>query len=385
MDAQDCIELLDAAKQGHDEKEEVPIELEEKLSELDQLHEQLFALEDRVWEKENEIVSLLEDQNDDSPEPSHKHLKEELAQCDSIKCVLHAIFKKAHHKLRKLKAFFHRHHPGHRHHRHRRPWHCGPPRDDDGPPPPPHHRKPHHGGPPEGGRSFGDRFHRHHHRHHHKGRLFLLLGVVFFAIILMAYYRRRCCCNPRHITDRIAARIERRNALIRRRQERREKFRSWIRSFATGCSSGQGFHGWCRSMLPRRFSGPREKTSVVIEQEALLHEHMQAEIRELRNATSMVDSMVNAEEGRSSFNSQRATRPRGRWSSSLPRYRDQSGPSELGPPPDYESEVNTAVVDGFQYDPDMIVYTPSGSEDTSSESRSSDQGSTDAASDGWKN
>jgi hypothetical protein len=371
VDGQDCIKALDSIdKEG---KDEIPFELEEKLSELDQLHEQLFALEDQVWKKESEIAEILELKNDEDNSASRKHLKEELAECDSLKCVLDAIFERAHLKLRKIKIFLRKHHPHHRHHRHHRHGRCGPPKDRDGPSPPPHHRGPHRGGPPEGGHSFGDRFHRYHHRHHYKGPLFLLLGIVFLVITTMVY-GRRCCCNPRLVADRIAARIERRNARMRRRAERREKVRSWVKSFVTGCSSasGQDFQSWCKSMLPCRFSEPREKSSMVVEQEVLLHEHMQAEIQELRNATSVVDSLVSAEEGHSSFNSERDTRGRGRgrWSSSLPRYRNQSGPSELGPPPDYESEVNATVVDGFQYDPDMIVYTPSASEKTSSESSS---------------
>ncbi len=101
---------------------------------------------------------------------------------------------------------------------------------------------------------------------------------------------------------------------------------------------------------------------------------MQAEIRQLQNAHSVVSSIVPAEEGR-------VTLLGVQRQNSLPDYRSESGETE---PPAYDEydESELAVADGFQYaGPGTVHYTPGGSDWTPESSvvdtspRSSDCGS----------
>ena len=127
---------------------------------------------------------------------------------------------------------------------------------------------------------------------------FLILLKAFLLVTglatLFAFIRRRCC-SLRKRTERAAQREERRTARAYRRQARRQAIRDW-------------WHGRRRGTPGRRPGDYDEKRTLILEQEGILEEVMQdeirqlqiqEEIRQLRHTHTTIDQLVRAEEGRS--------------------------------------------------------------------------------------
>ncbi|OCK84197.1 hypothetical protein K432DRAFT_422812 [Lepidopterella palustris CBS 459.81] len=413
--------LVDFVDESADEPEPkiASKSIEDQIRELEELEGQAKDLRKAIREKKLQIKAQLRSEV--------RHAKHEIQQCDSISCVFKTIIHKAHGAFRIIYFRFRpvRHH-GHEEmgrlseHNHYQsvshavqsevqaleveshPSHGSPPpchgnRTDDHPlppppphdrpgnpgsPPPPPHHPPHHGhgddgpppppehgddGPPSGppphgpppphhGHGHGSPpppppLHRPHspfrHYHHH------ILAVLASAIgltCLFAFLRRRCS-SIRSRTDRRARREERRTA----RQYRR----------ARGDSD------------TARIDDYEEKRGLIRAQEEILESAMQEEIRQLRAAHLVVNSLVQAEEGRAGHISPVElvaggigimaespgiqSHPLSR-TNSLPDYRSDAGSME---PPAYEDDEDSSdvVVDGFrEYTPSTTtVWTPESS------------------------
>jgi hypothetical protein len=170
---------------------------------------------------------------------------------------------------------------------------------------------------------------------------------------LIAVIRHKCS-SLRTRTERAAAREERDTAAAYRRAARKHAWRNWWRG------------NWRKDR--ERMEDYEEKRSLIQEQESVLEDAMQAEIRQLRAAHDVVNDLVRgAEEGRighapcncrppyspslastyppTSMSSEVPSRPLSR-TDSLPSYRSNP-PSE---PPNYESEVDMSqvVANGFR-------------------------------------
>ena len=174
-------------------------------------------------------------------------------------------------------------------------------------------------------------------------------GCVFAAL-------RGCFCSPRRKVERLADREERQRARAYKKITHRRQWRDW----------------WHRR--DSRIIDYEDKRALIIEQEGLLEEAMQEEIRQLQTAHEVVDGIVRAhnDQGhsqttsntrqaglhisrRSSNASDGFSQPLSR-TSSLPSYTTE--PRSEGLPGYYEhgEEVRT-VADGF------AEYTPSSSLD----------------------
>ncbi len=127
---------------------------------------------------------------------------------------------------------------------------------------------------------------------------FLILLKAFLLVTglaaLSAFIRRRCC-SLRRRTERAAQREERRTAREYRCQARRQAIRDW-------------WHGRRRGTPGRRPGDYDEKRTLIFQQEGVLEEVMQDEIRQLqiqeevrqlRYTHTTIDQLVRAEEGRS--------------------------------------------------------------------------------------
>jgi hypothetical protein len=173
---------------------------------------------------------------------------------------------------------------------------------------------------------------------------------------LVAFIRHKCS-SLRTRTDRAAAREERDTAAAYRRAARKHAWRNWWRG------------NWRKDR--ERIEDYEEKRALIREQENVLEDAMQEEIRQLRAAHDVVNDLVrDAEEGRvighSPCNCHRTShpyspsitstypptslpeipsRPLSR-TDSLPSYRSDP-PSE---PPNYDSEVDMAgiIANGFR-------------------------------------
>ncbi|KAI8941796.1 hypothetical protein NX059_002997 [Plenodomus lindquistii] len=175
---------------------------------------------------------------------------------------------------------------------------------------------------------------------------------------------RHKCASLRTRTERAAAWEERRNAQAYRRAARQHAWRNWWR----------GNWGTARRTDAQRIVDYEEKRALIQEQEGVLEDAMQDEIRQLRAAHDIVNDLVrDAEEGRvvnhAPCNCQRQqprepysplstastypptslpeipSRPLSR-TDSLPSYRS-GAPTE---PPNYDSEVDMSevVANGFR-------------------------------------
>lgn len=236
----------------------------------------------------------------------------------------------------------------------------GPPRDDMPPPQPPemgpptpgrpgkslpppdHGRHKHHPPPP---------LHRHHHHRRHGPRILkrIILLIIFVSLASLAFRHVRhhttlfrSCTRT---ADRACRREERRNRRDHRRAALHHNWSTW----------------WNRYRRPRNSADYDEKRTLILEQEAILEDAMQDELRALRSAHAIVEEMYDAEEGRS-----RLYRAANRPGASVAEL-DAAGSSRRGrsgsagamsldslpPPPRYEEELegDLTVVDGFQYTP----------------------------------
>lgn len=184
----------------------------------------------------------------------------------------------------------------------------------------------------------------------------LCCGCIFTII-------RHKCSSLRTRTDRAAAREERDNARAYRRAARRHAWRNWWRG------------NWRKDR--ERIADYEEKRALIAEQEAVLEDAVQEEIRQLRAAHDVVNDLVrDAEEGRiinqapCNCHHHRPMHPPAPYSpslastypptsipeapsrplsrtDSLPSYRSDP-PSE---PPSYDSDVDMSevVANGFRY------------------------------------
>lgn len=192
--------------------------------------------------------------------------------------------------------------------------------------------------------------------------------LIITGIAAIISFIRRRCCSLRKRTDRAAAREQRRTERAYRRQARRQAFRDW-------------WYGRRRGTPGLRPGDYDEKRELIRQQEGVLEEAMQdeirqlqvqEEIRQLRQTHTTVDQLVRAEEGRSRHYLQHnlhqtvassSTHPHGfiaipipprstgsssymdpptprSRASSLPDYTSESGASN--PPPSYKSRVSAA-------------------------------------------
>lgn len=227
----------------------------------------------------------------------------------------------------------------------------GPPPPGIGPPPP---GPPRMGPPPPNHDQHDQRpprpLHRHHH-HRHRPKIIkhIILFIIFvsFASLAFRHVRQhttlfRPCTRT---ADRDCRREERRNRRAHRRAALQHSWSTW----------------WNRYRRPRNSADYDEKCTLILEQEGILEDAMQDELRTLRSAHAIVEEMYDAEEGRSRLY-RAANRPGASvteldaaGSSRRGRSRSAGATSldRLPPPPRYEEELegDLTVVDGFQYTP----------------------------------
>ncbi|KAF1994299.1 hypothetical protein P154DRAFT_624815 [Amniculicola lignicola CBS 123094] len=138
------------------------------------------------------------------------------------------------------------------------------------PPPPP---------PPPHGHGHGP--HPFNHDPPHIVVMKALVGALFCGCLVVVIRNR--CSSLRTKTDRAARREERRNARAYRRAACKLRWRRW----------------WSGNWRDQeRIDDYEEKRALIVEQESVLEEAMQEEIRQLRAAHGVVNSLVQAEEGR---------------------------------------------------------------------------------------
>lgn len=185
-----------------------------------------------------------------------------------------------------------------------------------------------------------------------KRPLYIAISVVASLLCLTCITAclHRQCCHPRTRAERAARREERRTARQYRCLARRQAWRNW----------------WNRHSFRKthdRNGDYEEKRALILQQEAVLENAMQDEIRQLRDAHGMVLGMdVAAEEGRAPLPQMSQT---SRRTNSPPSYRSRAS---SGRPPSYnefDQATSDVVVDGFyRYSPSGTNYTPEGTEST---------------------
>ncbi|KAI9892851.1 MAG: hypothetical protein M1814_001010 [Vezdaea aestivalis] len=385
LEAEPPLSTISASAKGADNREDqadYPPQVKAILDDIIRLDTQRQQLEVKILEKSHEAQALY-----GRPlyaPPRHYSLREQLHQCDTFKCRVRAVFVKGldeiQHKLKCLEKHMKgdKHRGGFPHAQKGMMKHGCVGHGSHSPPPLPLLYGEH------GAEKTWPTQHRGKHwkphvssRHSHFGLLAPVLIVALFLVAFIAISRR--CCSKRRRAERAFRREQRATACALRRSAcrqafiaRRQAFRSWI---VNRCP-------WSREYKLER---ENEKRNRVQSQENLLETQMQCEIQELRNAASIVESLISAEEGRVDHSTSQGFPGIGQLSrsNSLPDYRSDAGSSTLGPPPGYDSEFDTGVADGFQYMPrNATVYTPSGTESTGSDSAGSD--GVQRGSDGWK-
>ncbi|KAK5190319.1 hypothetical protein LTR96_006332 [Exophiala xenobiotica] len=290
--------------------------------------------------------------------------------------------------------------PEDKEHPHHPPWFDGPGGEDhpppppDGPPPfhgrppfdgpphphfgPPHGPPPgHHGPPPWAPGSHGGPPDRHHGRPHGPPRpgllgpdgrrsleykltsavLSLLLLVIVSAVLFKlirtktSWYR-----DPRRQAERAARREERRTKKLYRKAACKHKFSTWWKRYQTKPTDDY-----------------EEKRQMILEQEGILEDVMQNEIRNLQvqSASDFVRDIIRAEEGRVRSDHRghvyengysRAYTP-AELEAGVGSSRLSDIPPSYSAPPAYEEELagELTVVDGFRYTPSNTDDTPESS------------------------
>ncbi|KAL9004318.1 MAG: hypothetical protein Q9188_002860 [Gyalolechia gomerana] len=173
-------------------------------------------------------------------------------------------------------------------------------------------------------------------------KIFGLFLTISSLVIWVILHLR----DPRLRADRAARREERRNKRLYARAARQHKWKRWF------CSWRHRNHR-CTPV-----SNWDEKQARVLEQEKILEEVMQEDIRRIRNARRVANNINAAELGQSIYvydsdDSRRKSRE------TLPGYE-----SEGTQPPSYDMDVNgeiTRVADGFRYVPADREYSPDSS------------------------
>ncbi|KAF2639661.1 hypothetical protein P280DRAFT_470286 [Massarina eburnea CBS 473.64] len=286
----------------------VPPSLEDEIRELRALQAEAHRLQGEIDHKKERIESQTK--------KAAESFKATLQQCESVTCVVKTISTGAHRAWRVLYVKFR---PKHHHHHHPPPPPPPPPMGPPGaefhglmtsdykqipegsikiesdarpppPPPPPHHpppppgHDPHHPPPP------------HHHGPPHHGpprmpppdspfviALEIVVGLLCCGCIVTTIRHR--CCSLRSRTERATLLEERRTVRAYRRAARQHAWRNW-------------WHGNWRDH--ERIEDYEEKRSLIQDQEDILEDAMQEEIRQLRAAHGIVNDIVGAEEGRAS-------------------------------------------------------------------------------------
>ncbi|ORY11032.1 hypothetical protein BCR34DRAFT_484741 [Clohesyomyces aquaticus] len=260
----------------------VPASIEDEVRELKLLEAKIQELQKEIKEKEKHIKSQLKQEA--------QNLKEELQDCDSLKCIVHTLAHKAHGAWKILYLRFRPiHHDGHEMGRpnekdpYEQVWRAGNHNQaseativaaadsvSSTPPQPIQSRRPHpHPHPTEPPLVI----------------VFQIIAGVLFCGCLVAVVRH-CCSSPRTRTERAAAAEERANQAAYRRAACKHAWRKW----------------WRRNWRDQdRIDDYEEKRSLIQEQESVLEEAMQEEIRQLREAHGVVRSIIQAEEGRGAY------------------------------------------------------------------------------------
>ena len=220
----------------------------------------------------------------------------------------------------------------------------------------------------------------HHSKHHHFPthrfvRAFLALLLLILISALIYHHIRSFIFSryPRRRADHAFGLEERRARRAYRRAARYHKWSQW----------------WSARKRPKKTTDYEEKRALILQQEGVLEDVMQSEIRNLGAAQEIADGMMRAEEGRArlyqlanmpgsyravpSPSSSQATRvveldaehqfPTISRTNTLPSYRSRAGSLSALPPPLYEEELEAdmTVVDGFQYTPSNTGSTPASS------------------------
>lgn len=115
--------------------------------------------------------------------------------------------------------------------------------------------------------------------------IFFILSAVTF---LTLRHFKLLCASPNRRASRLCAREERRNRRLYRRAARRHAWREW----------------WNRYRCSNSTTDYDEKRTLILEQEDVLEDAMQDEIRVLRTAQEIVAEMARAEEGRARLHQQ---------------------------------------------------------------------------------
>jgi len=107
---------------------------------------------------------------------------------------------------------------------------------------------------------------------------------------------------------------------------------------------------------------------MILDQEGILEDVMQNEIRSLQNASDMVRDLVRAEEGRARggdnyHHAYSAYSPAQHGAGVGSSRASDTPPTYMAPPPRYEEEIEgeITVVDGFRYTPSNTDDTPESS------------------------
>lgn len=169
------------------------------------------------------------------------------------------------------------------------------------------------------------------------------LCLILSSLVIWVVLRLR---DPRLRADRAARREERRNKRLYARAARQHKWKRWF------CSWRHRNHRCTPA------STWDEKQARVSEQEKVLEELMQEDIRKLRNTRRVVSNINAAEQGRSIY-AYDSDDSRRRSRETLPGYE-----SDGTQPPSYDLDVNdeiTRVADGFRYIPADCEYSPDSS------------------------
>lgn len=182
---------------------------------------------------------------------------------------------------------------------------------------------------------------------------FTAIGFLF-AFLMLALHRRTC--GKAHKKARKARREERHRRRAIRRAAKKHGFSRFLLRFSDGGSDDE-------------FSDYEEKREALLaDDEDRMSTTMTEEISHFRNAASVVDDMVNAEEGRAQAQAPLELVPIAQ-SESNSSMRDFDIGSQVGDGeelPAYEdndgSEDGSFVADGFRYTPGSSDYSPSQSE-----------------------
>ncbi|KAF2017981.1 hypothetical protein BU24DRAFT_421011 [Aaosphaeria arxii CBS 175.79] len=316
--------------------------IEEDIRELKALQAEVEALHKIIVEKQKSIQA----------KKGNKTLKQELQQCHNITCVVKVIGDKAHGAWDVVYVTIR---PGHK--SNDSPSDMGRPEDR-------YHRLGNHKQTPESTKfhdhdskekaqteteevhasedSVPDPFNGNSSQTGSKNVYIVALEIIVGVLCcgcLMSVIRHRCS-SLRTRTERAARREERDSARAYRRAARKLRWQNWW----------NGRRTWRDQ---ERIADYEEKRSLISEQESILEDAMQTEIRQLREAHGLVNSLVQAEEGRlsSQFNRPNQQAP----------CHCRHNPPRLPPQPPhayYQSHQQPAARDSDAFDTQPL-YSPS--------------------------